>query len=227
MCGRISQARIDEIDDKRIGLDPGQIPLLDWTPRYNIPPGANAFTVRTDPHTARPIPAVMRWGLLPHWARDPKLGYRTFNARVETAASKPAFRNAFRRRCRCIVPVDGWYEWRTEPQGKQPYFVHTPDNAVLLAGLWETWRPSTDPHARALETFTVLTTTATAELEPLHPRMPVVLDIEHASAWLAGEDLPIPPDADPAFSFAPVTRALNHASHDGPNCHQPLNESRN
>lgn len=124
----------------------------------------------------------MKWGLVPFWAKDPKVGGRMFNARVETVASKPAFRRALKKR-RCIVPADGYYEWKKLDDGKkkQPYYMTSPDGSSLaFAGLWELWGEGDD----RLTTFTILTTEAAGHLEEVHDRMPFMLPPESWSRWL-------------------------------------------
>ena len=132
---------------------------------------------------------MVRWGLIPSWAEDPKIGHRLINARSETVAEKPSFRAAFRRR-RCLIPVDGYYEWQKTAAGKQPFLILLPSKGPFaIAGLWESWHA---PDGSTLETCTLLTTAANERLREIHDRMPVILDQESRRAWL-DPDSPSPP----------------------------------
>ena len=126
--------------------------------------------------------ALLRWGLVPFWAKDAKIGYSTINARAEEAANKPAFREALRKR-RCLIPADAFYEWaRRDAKSKQPFaFALRSGEPFAFAGLWERWRPK---DGQALETFTILTTDANEVLEPIHDRMPVILEPRNYNRWL-------------------------------------------
>jgi putative SOS response-associated peptidase YedK len=149
---------------------------------YNVAPTDQVYAVVE--HDGSRLLVTFRWGLVPSWADDPKIGSRMINARSETAADKPAFRKALARR-RCLIPADGFYEWETTSEGKQPYFVHHRGGTPLaFAGLWETWRDRGDPDAEPLRTCTILTTAAAGDLVELHERMPVMLDPERWGAWL-------------------------------------------
>src|SRR5580765_1871181 len=123
---------------------------------------------------------MLHWGLVPRWADDPAIGNRMINARAETADTKPAFRDAFNRR-RCLLVADGFYEWKTEPDGKQPYFIHMRDDAPFaIAGLWEKWKHED----QSLESCTLLTTSPNTVVKPIHDRMPVILSKGDYDAWL-------------------------------------------
>jgi putative SOS response-associated peptidase YedK len=173
MCGRYRQAR-----------DPREVaeffetvnPFPNTPPRWNIAPTQDALVVRRHPETGARHLEALRWGLVPHWAKDPSIGARMINARAETVAEWPGFRDAFARGRRCLVPADGFYEWRKGdgPKApKQPYTVALRDGSPMaLAGLWEGWR---GPGGEVVRTFTVITTDANEKLRALHDRMPVVL----------------------------------------------------
>ena len=149
--------------------------------RYNVAPGQSIPVVRTQPGPRARQIVEMHWGLVPSWATDPAIGHRMINARTETAAQKPAFREAFKHR-RCLIPVDGFYEWTHAAGRKQPYFIRLKDPGVFaLAGLWETWRK---PDRTALESCTILTTAANNLIKPLHDRMPVILAPPTHDQWL-------------------------------------------
>ncbi len=177
MCGRFTltapPAQIAEL------FDLGESP--DLRPRYNVAPGQEIATVQQEPEGNRLL--VMRhWGLVPRWAKDPKIGSKLINARSETAAVKPSFRAAFRRR-RCLVPADGFYEWAASRRGpKQPNHLRRPDRGLFaIAGLYERWRAG---EQRWLETCTLLTTEANATVAPIHGRMPVILAPPDWPVWL-------------------------------------------
>lgn len=170
------------------------------------------------------VPALLRWGLVPAWAKDPGMGARMINARAETIAEKPSFRAAFRRR-RCIIPASGFYEWQATGSGpKQPVWISRPDGGLIsFAGLWEAWL---GPDGSELETATIVTTEANETLQPFHHRMPVILNPDGFDAWLgngtedrfdreaAGELLrPAPEDT---VRVVPVGRAVNDIRSDGP-----------
>jgi putative SOS response-associated peptidase YedK len=150
--------------------------------RYNIAPTQAVTVVRVNPERRERESALLRWGLVPFWATDPGIGNRLINARAETAAERPAFRAAFRHR-RCLVPVDGFYEWRRRRGGsKQPFFVRMRDgNPFGLAGLWERWEGG---DGGVLESCTVLTTDGNAVVAPIHDRMPVIIPPESYDLWL-------------------------------------------
>lgn len=219
MCGRYTQtAGLDVLRDRFL-LDCAPAEVL---PRYNIAPGQDAPVVlaqggrRLEP---------LRWGLIPAWAKDPAIGSRLINARCETALEKPAFRSALARR-RCLVPADGFYEWKGLGRAKVPFRFHRRDKELFaFAGLWDEWK---GPEGRPLRSFAILTTEANASVRPVHPRMPVILYPEDEGAWLDAaatpEDLldglaPYPPDALTAY---PVSRRLNSAQNDDRSLIEPV-----
>lgn len=236
MCGRYvvtqsPQELAREFDIERVALDE---PV---EPDYNVAPTKNVPAVltrqrRDEPGEPERQLRVARWGLVPSWAKDPSVGNRLINARVETAAEKPSFRQAFAKR-RCILPAAGYYEWQEQPLGaegektpKQPFFIHRPDQGTLaMAGLYELWRDPKkerdDPEAWLLS-VTVLTTDATDELGRIHDRAPMIVPADAYSTWLA----PQPGDAEnlrglliPAtvgMQAVPVSTAVNNARNQGP-----------
>ena len=166
MCGRYSLT--DE--DRRLRKRFGYRDHLNLLPRYNIAPTQDAPVVLADD---APKSASMRWNLIPFWAKDEAIGNKLINARAETLASKPAFRNAFTRR-RCLVPTDGFYEWAKDGSGKQPVRIVMADRQpFVFAGLWDRWKRPDGPD---LLTFTIITTEASAVLKPIHSRMPVIVE---------------------------------------------------
>ena len=193
-------------------------------PRYNIAPTQPVLAVRTNPHGGMREATYLNWGLIPFWAKDPKIGSRMINARSETAAEKPSFRAAYKYR-RCIVPADGFYEWKKEGGGKQPYLIGLESGEVFgIAGLWEHW----EQDGSAVESCTLLTTDANEFMEPLHHRMPVILDRQDYDEWLdpgvqkAGPLLHLmrPFGGAPMRAVA-VSKMVNNPRNDEPGCVEP------
>lgn len=179
MCGRYALHSTPEVIALQFGLQS----TPSWPPRYNIAPTQLAPIVRIAAGGRREM-AIARWGLIPSWAKDMAMGAKMNNARAETVAEKPAFRAAFRRR-RCLIPVDGWYEWRQEGGRKQPYFIYPQNRGVCgLAGLWEEW---ISPDGSPIESYAVVTTDADTTTGKIHDRMPVVIAPAQHSLWLEGE----------------------------------------
>jgi putative SOS response-associated peptidase YedK len=167
---------------------------VEWGSSYNVAPQTFQPVVRLNRDTGRREIVLMRWGLVPYWSKDAKIGYSTINAKAETVATAPAFREAFRRR-RCLVPADAFYEWqKLDPKHKQPYAIALKSREPYgLAGLWERWKdPAT---GEWLETFTIITTGANQVVAPLHNRMPVILERKDYTRWLDAVD-PLQPPAD-------------------------------
>lgn len=221
MCGRYTLATPDP------AVLRARFPLgesVEIAPRYNVAPGDAVLAVTTDREGA-PRGELLRWGLVPSWAKSPATGLKTINARVETVASRPAFRRGFRR-FRCLIIADGFYEWLTLPSGvKQPHHIARSDGQPFaFAGLWSVWRAAAQA---PLRTCTILTTASNASVAPLHDRMPVILAPEQERIWL---DRCAPPQTLyellgglPARETAvrPVCSAVNDARYDGPECLAP------
>ena len=205
MCGRFARRSTEEVLADWFGVTPEGMPgspttgLRRWggvpwfAPSYNAAPQSVQPVVRLNRDTGAREFSLLRWGLVPFWARDAKLGYATINARAEQAAAKPAYREAFKKR-RCLVPADAFYEWqRTDKKTKLPFaFALKGGEPYALAGLWERWQPK---EGAALETFTILTTDPNALMEPVHNRMPVILEPRDYARWLEPGD-PARPPAD-------------------------------
>lgn len=157
--------------------------LLDQS--FNVAPTQDSLIVRLDESDERELTAA-RWGLIPSWADDERIGNRLINARSDGVSSKPSFRSAFKRR-RCVVPVSGFYEWTKSESGrKQPWYIHRAGGEImLLAGLWERWEKNAA--MGAIESFTIMTTDANEDIRALHHRMPVVLERERVETWLDSE----------------------------------------
>ncbi|MDQ1307437.1 MAG: Abasic site processing protein [Actinomycetota bacterium] len=240
MCGRYASAKEPAELIEEFGVTHG--PETPLAPDFNVAPTKQVYAVLdrgagTDGDRERLL-AEVRWGLVPSWAKDPKIGSRMINARLETAAVKPAFRSAWARR-RALLPADGYYEWHTasavegvsRPR-KQPYFIHLGDGGTLaMAGLYELWRdPSKDPdHPESwLWTATVLTTTATDGLGRIHDRMPVHVFAEQRDDWLdpgftGDPGTLLEPAAAAARMVAyPVSSLVNSVRNNGPELTAPI-----
>ena len=223
MCGRYALAvppELAEIFRELLGLHGA----LELEARYNIAPTQDAPIVRARGDRHNRDLDLARWGLVPHWSKDTKIGARTINARSETAATKPAFRDPFRLR-RCLVPASGFYEWKSVPgqRQKQPYYIHATGGGLLaFAGLWDRWR---GPGGEHVVSFTILTTEPNELVRPLHDRMPVILPAEHFERWLdpelrdveALEPLLVPASGE-VLELRPVSPRVNKPEHDDPAC---------
>jgi putative SOS response-associated peptidase YedK len=191
-------------------------------PRYNAAPTDELPVVRLDKEGNREL-AMLRWGLIPSWAEDPKIGYSTINARAETVATKPAFREAFRKR-RCLVPADGFYEWENTRDGKQPYRITLKDGEPFaMAGLWEWWRRG----EQRIESFTIIVTTANELSRRIHDRMPVILHPDTWDAWLTAKDAETPtvllqPYPASQMTIYPVSKRVGNVKNDDPELILPL-----
>lgn len=180
MCGRftltVSGAELAELF--------GVPDLAHLQPRYNVAPGQLIATVRHPVGKGAEL-AMLKWGLIPAWAKDPGAGARMINARAETVAEKPAFRSAFRQR-RCLIPADGFYEWQKMPDGKQAWLIRQSEHSAFgIAGLWESWQ---NPDGATVETCTLLTTSANQTMQRIHHRMPVMLPAAVHERWLDPEN---------------------------------------
>lgn len=201
MCGRyVRKSTRREIANWFAAHDPADdAPGMEWGPSYNVAPQTFQPVVRLNRDSGQREIVLMRWGLIPYWSKDAKIGYSTINAKAETVATAPAFREAFRRR-RCLVPADAFYEWqKLDPKHKQPFAIALASREPYgFAGLWERWKdPQTSPQTNAqtnptssqwLETFSIITTDANQVVAPLHNRMPVIIERKDYARWLGGPD---------------------------------------
>lgn len=213
MCGRYVAARsVDEV--RRIFATVNPAP--NTQPTWNMAPTQLAPVVRRHPQTGERHLDLLRWGLVPHWAKDPKSVRQPINARSETAATAPMFRDALVRR-RCIVPVDAFYEWQVTPTGKIPHAVARADGMPMAAaGLWEGWR---GPDGEVLRSFTILTTAACDVLRALHERMPVILEATDWALWLGeeeGDPTPLMRPSPAEFRLWRVSPAVGNVRNNGP-----------
>jgi putative SOS response-associated peptidase YedK len=215
MCGRFvaltdpdGLVRFFVVDDRKAD---------DVPPNPNVAPTEDVYAVAE--HDGRRVLTVFRWGLVPHWADDMRIGARMINARAETVAEKPAFRSALERR-RCLIPANGFYEWQRRTDGTRiPHFIgHRDGTPLAFAGLWESWRDPAAPDRPRLLTCTIVTTQANATVRPLHDRMPVVLPPDRWEAWLdrGATDLLtahalLHPAADDLLAVHEVSRDVNDA----------------
>jgi len=197
------------------------------TPRYNVAPSQLVAVI---PNTGDNTLSLYKWGLIPSWSKDPSIGDRMINARAESLAEKPSFRNAYRRR-RCLILTDGFYEWKQSPgmKSKQPIYIRLiDDRPFAFAGLWEIWKSPEGPEVRSC---TIITTQPNSLLEPIHNRMPVILPPNAYSSWLAPEDrqpaqlndLLIPYPSSEMITF-PVSRMVNSPQVDTPDLIKPVGE---
>lgn len=196
---------------------------IEWAARWNVAPTDEVATIRQDRHEPKRIFAKMRWGLIPYWAKDASLGAKTINAVCETAAEKPAFRDSMRKR-RCLIPADGFYEWKKiGPKTKQAYNIGMKDDGLFaFAGLWERWK---NADGKPIESCTILTTEANALLKDIHNRMPVILHPDDYDAWLdPGVTEParlvdlLKPFDPRQMRVYPVSSAVNSVKNDSPEC---------
>lgn len=247
MCGRYASSSRPEdlVEEFEVVESHVAEPLA---PDYNVAPTKQVYAVLERPdrteESGEVVPGTrqlrtLKWGLVPSWAKDASMGSRMINARLETAAEKPAFRKAFRAR-RCLVPADGYYEWYTSSvlgkagkPVKQPYFIRPADGSVLaMAGLFEIWRdrqaPADEPHP-FLWTCTLLTTSANDDLGHIHERMPLMVTPDRYDAWLdPAHDDPeslralLTPAAPGVLEAYPVSRAVSNVRNNGPHLLDPL-----
>jgi len=219
MCGRYVVKSPSVKLKVKFHLD--DVPLFE--PRYNVAPTQLVPAVRQEDGKRRL--AMLRWGLIPSWAKDAKIGYRLINARADTVATKPSFRSAFKRR-RCLVPADGFYEWKRDDKVKQPFFIHRKDEEPFaFAGLWEGWENPED--GKEVQSCSLITTEANELMAPIHDRMPVILPASTYDRWLDADDpvndlqsllKPYPADEMAAYS---ISTYVNNPRNQGAKCIEP------
>ena len=220
MCGRYTLKTPASVLTELFGIEEAPSSV---TPSYNIAPTQRVATVLSE-NGKRKL-EMLRWGLIPSWADDPAIGNRMINARSETAAQKPSFRSAFRKR-RCLVLADGFYEWQKTASGKQPYYIRMGDGSPFaFAGLWESW----GKYGEEVRSCTILTTEANGLVGEIHHRMPVILPAEEYDLWLdpdMGEAEPLldllRPYPDDLMEAYPVSRFVNSPSNDSEQCVESL-----
>jgi putative SOS response-associated peptidase YedK len=223
MCGRYRLSRRKQIVEQYFDVDDSQD---DWSPRYNVAPTQPVAVIRQHPKEPVRQLALMKWGLIPSWAEDGSSAAGMINARVETAGTKPAFRDAMKSR-RFLIPADGFYEWKRDGKFKQPFCFEVNDSEVFaFAGLWVSWK---DAIGDWIKTCSILTTTPNAVTSAVHDRMPVILELGSYDLWLdpgmtkveAVCELLKPYDAR-LMGCYPVSTRVNHASSDDEECSRPV-----
>lgn len=200
---------------------------IEWAARWNIAPTDEVATVRQHRTEPKRVFAKMRWGLIPNWAKDISISTKTINAACETASEKPAFRESMKKR-RCLIPADGFYEWKQIGlKKKQPYNIGMADDGLFaFAGLWDSWQ---DPSGKIIKSCTILTTEANPLLKDIHDRMPVILDPNDYNLWLDPGltdstkiiDLLKPFDSRRMRAY-PVSSMVNKVENDGPECAEEI-----
>jgi len=224
MCGRFLISATPDAVAARFGL--AAAPEIE--PRWNLAPTQLAPVIRSSSHGIRSLD-LLQWGLVPHWSKDPTIGNRMINARAETASEKPSYRVPLRKR-RCLVPSNGFYEWKREGDRKQPYCIRAAEGTeheglIALAGLWECWQGGDEP----LETFTILTTTPNSVVSPIHDRMPVIIQPKDYNLWLDPHNEEVEslasllsPAPDDLLQAYPVSRHVNRPANDDASCIDPV-----
>jgi putative SOS response-associated peptidase YedK len=221
MCGRFTLQITKEMLEEIFG----NLVVQDFKPRYNIAPTQQVVVIRTYQDESIHLD-LLKWGLIPLWSKDPSIGSKMINARSETVDTKPSFRSAFKHR-RCIIPASGFYEWQEVGGKKHPLYVRLKDNnPMLFAGLWEHWKPE---EGETIESCTILTTTTNELIQPLHDRMPVILDNKDKDLWLDPhvsdpEQLKslFKPYPSEQMEIYPVSDIVNSPRNDTPECIKAL-----
>lgn len=224
MCGRAKLP--DDVSEIKLDLKIAFDEIDDYQPRWNAAP-TSQLPVVVSTNGQRTL-TLMRWGLVPSWAKDSKIGYSTFNARAEDIDRRPAFRGAWKAGRRCLVVADGYYEWRAAD--KQPFAVALGNRGpMIFAGIWDLWQPADACGGKPLKSFAIITTPANELLRPLHDRMPALLPTDRWPAWL-GETVATAPELkamlkpypDSAMAFWPVDRKVGNVRNDSPDLFAPL-----
>jgi putative SOS response-associated peptidase YedK len=216
MCGRY----VLLVTGKMLAANYGLARRPDITQRYNIAPGQEVPAVRKGQDNETRELVYLKWGLIPFWAKEPKTGYKTINARAETVAKSPAFRAAFKHR-RALIPADGFYEWKKINKTKQPYLIQRPDREnFAFAGLWEHWE---NEEGHMIESCAIITTESNDQIKQLHDRMPVILEPQDHELWLDPNTKPdkaqkILRPYEKELVMRPVSRKVNNPSNDDPSC---------
>lgn len=226
MCGRYRLTR----SQKQLMEEFDAYGEVEVSPRYNIAPTQPVVTIRQDVREPIRKLSMMRWGLIPSWAKDPSLGYKTINARSETVATTASFREPFRSR-RCLIPADGFYEWKMNGKTKQPYCFEVKGGKLFaFAGLWDEWR---NPQGELIESCSILTTTPNSLLADIHDRMPVILNPENYDLWmdpgfrdLASVSRMLRPFESAQMRRYPVSTRVSHVQNDDADCAKPLERQR-
>jgi putative SOS response-associated peptidase YedK len=223
MCGRYRLSRRKQIIEEYFDTTDWRD---DWNPRYNIAPTQSVPVIRQHPKEPVRQVSLMRWGLIPHWSADASIAANTINAKSETAATKPAFRDPLKFR-RCLIPADAFYEWKRTGTTKQPYCFEVNEGELFaFAGLWDGWK---DPDGNWIRTCVILTTAPNAVTSTIHDRMPVIIDPDSYDLWLdpgmtnapAASGLLKPFDAKSMRCY-PISTRINHVANDDEECSRPV-----
>ena len=223
MCGRYRLSRRKQIIEEHFDSVSGE---EDWNPRYNVAPTQLVPIIRQHPKEPVRELSLMRWGLIPSWAKDSSAAALMINARSETASTKSAFRDALKSR-RCLIPADGFYEWKRNGKTRQPYCFEVNEGKLFaFAGIWDRWK---DPSGQWVKSCSILTTTPNAVISPVHDRMPVILDPDSYDLWLdpgmtnaaATSELLKPCDGR-LMRCSPVSARVNGVANDDEECCAPV-----
>lgn len=224
MCGRFVQNSSLQIIQQMFNTDKV---LFEVIPNYNVAPTQKILAIINQDNENKL--EKLHWGLVPFWANDISMGSRMINARAETVSQKPAFRNAFRKR-RCVIPADGFYEWKGEKGHKQPYYITVPSGKPFaFAGLWETWVDKENDEESVYKSCTIITTAASEPLSSIHHRMPAIFDPEFHEKWL-NEKIQNPKNLEIILRdglihdmiYYPVSKLVNSVKNNDPNCIKPI-----
>jgi len=224
MCGRFVQNSPLQIIQQIFNTDKV---LFEVIPNYNVAPTQKILAIINQDNENKL--EKLHWGLVPFWANDISMGSRMINARAETVSQKPGFRNAFRKR-RCVIPADGFYEWKGEKGHKQPYYITVPSGKPFaFAGLWETWVDKENDEESVYKSCTIITTTASEPLSSIHHRMPAILDPEFHEKWL-NEKIQNPKNLEIILRdgliydmiYYSVSKSVNSVKNNDPNCIKPI-----
>jgi putative SOS response-associated peptidase YedK len=227
MCGRFVQYSPVETVQQIFNIGTVSFEVI---PNYNVAPTQKILTIIK--HDNENKLEKLHWGLVPFWAKDISIGSRMINARAETVSQKPSFRNAFRKR-RCLIPADGFYEWKGEKGHKQPYYVSIPSGEPFaFAGLWETWTDKESDEESVYKSCTIITTAAGESVREIHHRMPAILDPEFHVKWLNTDiqdpikiQVIIDYDLIHNMKYYPVSKLVNSVKNNDPNCIKPVDEN--
>ena len=219
MCGRFAI----QVPGEELAAHYGLKDVPSMEPRYNIAPSQQIPIIKGTPEKF--VLSSARWGLIPFWAKDEKIGYKLINARAETVSEKPSFRSAFKSR-RCLVPASGFYEWKREVSHKQPYYFQVKDTPLFsMAGIWESWKT---PNGQIIESCSIITTEANNVVSEVHDRMPVIISKKNYGVWLSIEnngqsfnDFLCPFTASAMLAY-PVSQAVNSLRNIGPECNKEI-----
>ncbi len=227
MCGRISQTKDVKKLAKRFHIPDWKIPNL--KSRYNVAPSQEALVI-VQRRAGESMMEQFQWGLIPSWAKDPAIGHRMINARAETISEKPSYRSPLKNQ-RCLIPVDGFYEWKKEGKSKVPYYIRFKSGEPFaIAGLWSCW---VSPEGKEVKTFTIVTTQPNDLMRPIHDRMPVILMENAETYWLDPDksdakdlvSLLVPCTSDKLEAYA-VSKLVNSPANDTPECIAPITSSQ-